>query len=88
MATKTKADHLAAARASKGRDLSPKWEGCDAWDANQFLRHFHSSMAWYRLESSGKELKPKVINWMAANGYTKDQIAEFKKLKIIAVAQL
>ena len=81
MATKTKAEHLAAARASKGRDFSPKWDGSDAWDANQFLRHFHSSMAWYRLESSGKELKPKVINWMAANGYTKEQIAEFKKTK-------
>jgi hypothetical protein len=33
------------------------------------------------LESGGKELKPKVINWMSINGYTKDQIAEFKKTK-------
>ena len=79
MATKTKADHLAVARASKGKDFSPKWDGCETWDSNQFLRHFHTSMAWYRLEASGKELKPKVINWMALNGYTKDQIAEFKK---------
>jgi uncharacterized protein (DUF433 family) len=38
-------------------------------------------MAWYRLESSIKELKPKVINWMGANGYTKDQISAFKKTK-------
>jgi hypothetical protein len=38
-------------------------------------------MAWYRLESSNKELKPKVINWMSINGYTKSQIAEFKKTK-------
>jgi hypothetical protein len=81
MATKTKAQHLATARAAKGRDFSPKWDGADAWDANQFLRHFHSSMAWYRLESSVKELKPKVINWMSANGYTKDQISSFKKTK-------
>ena len=79
MATKT--DHLAVARASKGKDFSPKWDGCETWDSNQFLRHFHTSMAWYRLEASGKELKPKVINWMALNGYTKDQIAEFKKTK-------
>lgn len=81
MATKTKAQHLATARAAKGRDLSPKWDGADTWDSNQFLRHFHSSMAWYRLESSVKELKPKVINWMSANGYTKAQIADFKKTK-------
>jgi len=75
------AKHLATARASKGKDLSPKWDGHESWDESQFLRHFHSAMGWYRLESSGKELKPKVINWMSANGYTKDQIAEFKKTK-------
>jgi hypothetical protein len=38
-------------------------------------------MAWYRLESSAKELKPKVINWMSQNEYSKDQIADFKKTK-------
>jgi hypothetical protein len=77
----TKAKHLAEARAAKGRDFSPKWDGHETWDTNQFLRHFHSSMAWYRLESSIKELKPKVINWMGASGYTKDQISAFKKTK-------
>ena len=77
----TKAQHLATARASKGRDFSPKWDGADAWDSNQFLRHFHSAMSWYRLESSVKELKPKVINWMSLNGYTKEQISQFKKTK-------
>jgi hypothetical protein len=77
----TKAQHLATVRASKGRDFSPKWDGADAWDSNQFLRHFHSAMSWYRLESSVKELKPKVINWMSLNGYTKEQISQFKKTK-------
>ena len=77
----TKAKHLAEARASKGKDYSPKWDGHETWDTNQFLRQFHIAMSWYRLESSGKELKPKVINWMSANGYTKEQIADFKKTK-------
>jgi hypothetical protein len=81
MATKTKAQHLATARAAKGRDFSPNWNGSETWDSNQFLRHFHTAMSWYRLESSIKELKPKVINWMGANGYTKDQISAFKKTK-------
>ena len=75
----TKAKHLAEARASKGKDHSPKWDGHETWDTNQFLRHFHTAMS--RLESSNKELKPKVINWMSQNGYTKEQIAEFKKTK-------
>ena len=77
----TKAQHLATARAAKGRDFSPKWDGAETWDSNQFLRHFHTAMAWYRLESSVKELKPKVINWMSVSGYTKTQIAQFKKTK-------
>ena len=79
--SKGSSKHLVAARAAKGKDFSPKWEGCESWDTSQFLRHFHSSMAWYRLESSSKELKPKVIDWMSRNDYTKAQIAEFKKTK-------
>jgi len=77
----TKAKYLAEVRAKKGRDFSPKWDGHDAWDTNQFLRHFHSSMAWYRLESSVKELKPKVIDWMGRIGCTKEDISAFKKTK-------
>jgi hypothetical protein len=77
----TTAKHLADARAKKGRDLSPKWDGHETWDTNQFLRHFHSSMSWYRLESSNKELKPKVIDWMGRIGCTKADIDAFKKTK-------
>jgi hypothetical protein len=81
MATKTKAQHLAHARSAKGKDFSPTWDGHETWSTDQFLRHFHSAMTWYRLESGSKELKPKVINWMSQTGYTKDQIAQFKKTK-------
>lgn len=79
--SKGSSKHLVAARAAKGKDFSPKWDECNSWDTSQFLRHFHASMAWYRLESSAKELKPKVIDWMSRNDYTKSQIAEFKKTK-------
>jgi hypothetical protein len=77
----TNAKHLAEVRAKKGRDFSPKWEGHETWNTNQFLRHFHSAMAWYRLESSAKELKPKVIDWMGRQGCTKEDISAFKKTK-------
>jgi hypothetical protein len=77
----TTAKHLADVRAKKGRDLSPKWDEHETWDTNQFLRHFHSSMAWYRLESSAKELKPKVIDWMGRQGCAKEDIQSFKKTK-------
>jgi hypothetical protein len=77
----TKAKHLAAARAKVGKDLSPKWDNTLDLSTDQYARHFRISMEWYRLESSGKELKPKVINWMSANGYSKTDIANFKKSK-------
>jgi hypothetical protein len=77
----TKAKHLAQARARVGKDLSPKWDNVGELSADQYAKHFRISMEWYRLESGGKELKPKVINWMSANGYTKADIANFKKSK-------
>lgn len=63
------------------KDLSPTWDGHESWDTDTFSRHFRHSMDYYRLEHSGKDLKPKVINWMSQNGYTKDQIKAFKDTK-------
>ena len=68
-------------RETVAKDLSPKWDNAELMTADQFLKTFRDSMAWYRLERTGKELKPQVINWMSANGYTKEQIAEFKATK-------
>jgi hypothetical protein len=70
-----------AHREKKVRDLSPKWTECDAWSGDQFYKFFRDSMDYYRLEKSNKELKPEVINWMSANGYTRDQIKAFKDTK-------
>lgn len=80
MATKLQKASIAI-RQNKGRDLSPKWDGAAEWDAEKFTKHFRDAMTWYRLEKSGKELKPSVINWMALNGYDKSDIAAFKKTK-------
>jgi len=77
----TKAKHLAEARASKGKDYSPKWDNVNELTTDQYSKHFRVSMQWYRLESSGRELKPKVINWMSTAGYSKEDIASFKKSK-------
>ena len=72
---------MAEHRAKAGRDLSPKWDSCETMSADQFNRHFRISMDYYRLEHSGKDLKPKVINWMSVNGYSKDTIKQFKDTK-------
>ena len=80
MATKLKKESIALREKAK-RDYSPSWVGCEAWDENQFLRYFHSAMKYYRMESSSKELKAKVIDWMGKNSYDKKTIASFKKTK-------
>lgn len=81
MATKSKKITSQTIRENKGRDMSPKWDSVDTMTTDQLLRHFRMSMDWYRLESSGKDLKPKVINWMSQNDYSKETIAEFKATK-------
>jgi hypothetical protein len=70
-----------AIRENSKRDVSPKWDGHESWSAEQFNRQFRISMEYYRLEHSGRELKPKIINWMSQAGYSKDQIAQFKKTR-------
>ena len=73
--------HVAEHRASAKRDNSPKWDGHETWTADEFAKKFRQAMDWYRLDCTDKTLKPKVIDWMGRNGYTKSQIAEFKKTK-------
>ena len=80
MVTKLKKASIAI-REKATRDHSPNWTGCEAWDENKFLRFFHSAMSYYRMESTGKELKSKVIDWMGKNGYDKKTIQAFKKTK-------
>ena len=50
-----------AIRQSKSRDTSPKWDGAKEMTGEQFTKHFRQSMEYYRLESSVKELKPKLV---------------------------
>ena len=68
-------------RENAKRDYSPKWDGADSWDGETFNRHFRRAMDFYRMESSGKELKSKVIDWMGRNGYEKSTIKAFKDTK-------
>ena len=68
-------------RENAKRDLSPKWDGAGDMSPTEYAAHFREAMKYYRLESSGKELKPKVIDWMGRNDYTRDQIQAFKKTK-------
>ena len=68
-------------RENAKKDYSPKWDTCEAMNADQFMRHFHYAMGYYRMEFSGKDLKPAVLKWMASVGCTKEDIAAYKRTK-------
>jgi hypothetical protein len=80
VATKLKQASIAI-RQNKNRDLSPKWDGADEWSGDQFTGHFRKAMEFYRLESSVKELKPKLVEWMNINGYSKSDSDSIRKTK-------
>lgn len=80
MATKLKKASIAI-RQNKNKDLSPRWDGAEDWDSDKFNKQFRVAMEYYRLEYSGKDLKPKVIEWMKQQGWDNSIIADFKKTK-------
>jgi len=82
-ATKTRVTkkQVIAHRTKAVKDHSPVWENVEQMDAEQFQRHWHNAMSYYRLEFSGKDLKPAVVKWMTSVGCTKEDIAAFKKTK-------
>jgi len=70
-----------AHRTKAPKDYSPVWDNTEQMTAEQFQRHWHGAMSYYRLEFSGKDLKPAVIKWMTSVGCTKEDIANFKRTK-------
>jgi hypothetical protein len=83
VATKTRVTkkQVIAHRTRAVKDHSPVWDTADQMTAEQFQRHWHNAMSYYRLEFSGKDLKPAVLKWMVEVGCTKTDIAAFKKTK-------
>ena len=79
--TRVTKKQVIAHRTRAVKDHSPVWDDCDKMDANQFLRHWHNAMNYYRLEFSGKDLKPAVIKWMISVECDAKDIAAFKKTK-------
>jgi len=63
------------------KDTSPTWNDIESLTTEQFASKFRDAMAYYRLEFSGKDLKPAVLKWMATIGCTKEDIAAFKRTK-------
>jgi hypothetical protein len=83
VATKTRITkkQVIAHRTKAPKDYSPVWDGVETMSAQQFLRHWHGAMEYYRLEFSGKDLKPAVLKWMQSVSCAAEDIKAFKKTK-------
>lgn len=68
-------------RKSKKAASGPSWTGHEDWDLEQFKKVYYENLAHYRLTSSGKDLKPSVIDWMEKNSFAKEDIAAFRRIK-------
>ena len=79
MASNKKAKRLI--NVSAGTVSPVKWDGHESWSADEYKKNWWHSMHYYRLESSVKALKPKVIKWMQENGFSKEEVALYKKGK-------
>ena len=80
MATKLKKASIAI-RQKVNRDNSPSWDRADEWSGDKFTAQFRVAMDYYRLESTVKDLKVKVVEWMHSQGYDREDIRDFRKLK-------
>lgn len=83
VATKTRVTkkQVIAHRTKSARDNSPRWDGADEWSGEAFTGHFRRAMEYYRLESSTKDLKVKVVEWMLTNGWDKNDIKTLRTIK-------
>ena len=80
MVTKLKKASIAI-RQNKSKDRSPNWEGAESWDTDRFNKQFRLAMEYYRLETSVKDLKPKLVEWMHSADYSKADINVIRKTK-------
>ena len=68
-------------RENAKRDYSPKWDGAESMSSSEYGAYFRAALKYYNLETSAKDLKVKVIDWMGRNDYDKETIQKFKKTK-------
>ena len=52
----------------------PVWDGCESWGPEKFNAERSRAFNFYNYYLSAKETKPKVLEWMEVNGYSKEDI--------------
>ena len=71
--------HGMVAHDSKYTGEEPVWDGWETWPIEKFHKEHSRALNFYNYYSTAKELKPYVIEWMTANGYSKEDIKAVKR---------
>ena len=77
--TKKRSGKGFAAHDSKYTGEEPVWDGWETWTVDKFMGERNRALNFYNYYSNSKDLKPKVLEWMQVNGYTKDEIRAVKR---------
>lgn len=64
---------------SKWTGEEPDWSGWELWPVEQFYRTRSRALMFYNYYLDSGSLRPAVLDWMKANGYTKDEISSIKE---------
>lgn len=59
----------------------PEWAGAEKWSGEKYYREQLRALRYYNHFYTPKDMKPKVIAWMKANGYTKTQMSLVKSVE-------
>lgn len=57
----------------------PVWDGWQEWTVDKFMEERNRALNFYNYYSDNREMKKFVIEWMEANGYTKDNVRAVKQ---------
>lgn len=68
-------------RENAKRDLSPKWDNVDSMNEEQYRKHWHDAMSFYRMSLNSKDSKESVMRWMHLDDFDTDQITTYKNTK-------
>lgn len=57
----------------------PEWNGWENWPVEKFYKTRARALGFYNYYLDAAAMKPMVLDWMKANGYTKDEVSAIKE---------
>lgn len=57
----------------------PEWNGWEHWSVEKFYKTRARALGFYNYYLDAAAMKPMVLDWMKANGYTKDEVSAIKE---------